>query len=226
MSKKIISIILLCIFVVSCFVISSFALTDEQKGDNYDSTHTGSGCCVDTNGSLHYDEGYEDGLLDGSSGKYSQEELDSSINEAIQNYINGAEYQGLIQQAREEGAKNAVEEYKDSTEYKDKLKEENKNGYDNGYNSGYEQAYDDAAEAMYDKGLADGYANFRNTEEYQNTIIASADGGYEKGYLDGVDYGVKNAYDPATLISLIITLIGVVLVTGVILTAKAKKHKK
>ena len=211
MKRKIISLVLLCLLIVSCFTISAFALTDEQKGENYDTSHNDNGCCVDTNG-VHYDQGYEDGLIDGIAEGFA------SGNATGQNNPSPS------------AIDEAINEYKNSQEYKDYMQEQFNNGLQAGYNNASADL-DKKAEQMYQIGLQDGYVEFQQSEQYLNTLNSAHQNGYssgyEEGHADGLDYGTENSVKPAVLFSLLGVLVFLIIVVFLITYfSKKKKHKR
>ena len=240
MKKRIIFVItsILVVLAISIGVFASAAVASvDVQGPSYDGSHAQDGCCVETeDGEPHYDIGYNDGYTDGSSAGASSavesfknsEEYSSLIAEAesnaVQQYIGSQAFQDFVQEAESK----AVEEYQNSEEFssmkEDLLSAGEKSGYENGYHAG--------AEAMYNKGVIDGYANYRGTDEYEKTVNKAHQDGYDDGYIeghhDGQAYAQDNSYNPNTIIGLLISvfgLFGLYIVVSVILHQK-KKGKK
>ena len=115
---------------------------------------------------IHYNDGYIDGLLDGAP---TQDEIDSYKAEAIDSYLKSTEFENLKLDIYNNGAEQAVDSFKGSKEYEDKLAEQYTDGVKAGYQGGYDNAYSDAETKMYNKGWADGQADFRNGEEFNTT---------------------------------------------------------
>lgn len=210
MKRKIISFVLFCVLLVSCFTISAFALTDEQKGPNYDSTHNDNQCCVDTSG-LHYDQGYEDGLTDGIAEGFASGIATGQNNPS------------------QEAIDSSIAEYKNSQEYKDFIQQQYNNGLQAGYNNA-SQELDMKAEQMYQIGLQDGYVEFQQSEQYLNTLNSAHQNGYssgyEEGHADGLDYGTENSVKPGTLFALFGVLFALIIVSLAITYFAKKKGRK
>ena len=217
MKRKIISFVLFCVLVVSCFTISAFALTDEQKGPNYDTSHNANNDCptFDTNGNpngSHYDEGSEDGLTDGIAEGFKNGNATGQNNPS------------------QEAIDSSIAEYKNSQEYKDYIQEQYNNGLQAGYNNASADL-DKKAEQMYQIGLQDGYVEFQQSEQYLNTLNSAHQNGYssgyEEGHADGLDYGAENSVKPAVLFSLLGVLVFLIIVAFLITYfSKKKKHKR
>ena len=90
--------------------------------------------------------------------------------------------------------------------------------------------YEEAKKKMYDKGWADGKADFRNGEEYALTKEACLDSGYEKGYIvgheDGYNLGMKNSVNPSTLFAILFSIFGLVIVLLLTTYFMNKKKKR
>lgn len=216
MKKRIISFVLLCMIAISCFTVSAFALSDEQKGENYDSSHADNNCCCggfDTDGlpndDLHYDYGYEDGLIDGFNAGY----------EMGQNLPN------------QEAIDSSIAEYKNSQEYKDFMNEQYKNGLEAGYNNASAEL-DEKAEQMYQIGLQDGYVEYQLSDEYKQLTSDIHQSAYEKGYLEGHEDGLNvdlsniKSVEPGTLFALFGAFITLIILMFVITYFTRKKGKK
>ena len=218
---------ILCIFItiLLCLslAISSFALTPDDYGANYDSSHQENGCCQ-VGSDIHYNQGYEDGLLDGAP---SQEEIDSYKAEAIDSYLKSKDFENLKLDIYNNGAAEAVDSFKGSKEYEDKLAEQYTDGVKAGYQGGYDNAYSDAETKMYNKGFADGQADFRNGKEISTIKEACLDTGYERGYTDGFTDGAENTVDTSTIFAILYSIIGLVIALFVVnyFTNKYKKRK-
>lgn len=210
MKRKIISFVLLCLLMVSCLTISAFALTNEQKGENYDTSHNDNQCCVDTNG-LHYDQGYEDGLTDGIAEGFASGNATGQNNPS------------------QEAIDSSIAEYKNSQEYKDFMQQQYNNGLQAGYNNA-SQELDMKAEQMYQIGLQDGYVEFQQSEQYSNTLNEAHQKGYTSGYeighADGLDYGTENSVKPGTLFALFGILFTLIIATLAITYFTRKKGKR
>lgn len=216
MKRKIISFVLFCVLVVSCFTISAFALTDEQKGPNYDTSHNANNDCptFDTNGNpngSHYDEGYEDGLTDGIAEGFEKGNATGQNNPS------------------QEAIDSSIAEYKNSQEYKDYIQEQYNNGLQAGYNNASAEL-DKKAEQMYQIGLQDGYVEFQQSEQYLNTLNSAHQNGYssgyEEGHADGLDYGTENSVKPGTLFALFGVLFALIIAILAITYFTRKKGKK
>lgn len=224
MKIKILSIF---IFVLVAFTLSfnSFALEPDIPS-NYDSSHNDNNCCVDSNSDNpnHYNQGYEDGLLDG---RPRQEEIDSYKAEAIDSYIKSSEFQDLTSDIYNNGMNEAIDSYLGSKEYNDKMSEQYSNGVGDGYQAGYDNAYSDAQTQMYNKGFADGKVDFRNGEEISTIKEACLDSGYARGYTDGFNDGAENSVDTSTVFAILFSIIGLVIALFVVnyLSNKFKKRK-
>ena len=215
------------VFVLFAFTLSfsSFALTPDEYGANYDTSHQENGCCTDDDtDDIHYNLGYEDGLLDGT---LSQEEIDSYKAEAIDSYLKSIDFENLKLDIYNNGAEQAVDSFKGSKEYEDKLAEQYTDGVKAGYQGGYDNAYSDAEKKMYNKGWADGQADFRNGEEISTIKEACLDSGYERGYTDGFTDGAENTVDTSTIFAILYSIIGLVIALFVVnyVTNKYKKRK-
>ena len=220
------------IIFISCFLmlftslsISSFALEPDQYGSNFDTSHQENSCCEDTDGVVHYNQGYEDGLLDGAP---TQEEIDSYKQEAIDSYLTDDAYLSSLSdyytEAYQDGEKSK------QSELETEILNQYQNGFDGGYQVGYAGAYEDAKEQMYALGVADGKAEFRNDTEYTLTKQAYLDKGYELGYLegheDGYEDGKGNSINPATLFGIIFTIFALVIVLLIATYFTSKKKRK
>ena len=220
-------------------------------GANYNELHDESDCCPYEGsghfGSSHYEAGYYQGYMD--CFEYAGDNLDDVQKQAIINaYLSSPEFQQKIAEAKAQGA----EDYKKSEEYtlallqsyaegeqagKDKALQSQQqvlnDSYKAGIKAGYEEAYNlgyvEGSEQMYAKGVSDGYANFRATEEYKNTLQAQYDGGYGAGYTEGVNDAQsaqpseENTVDISSIITLVLTI---VLLSGVVIFVFTNKKFK
>lgn len=227
MKRKIIIFMLCSLLLVSSLSVVAFALEPDTYGDNFDTSHQENGCCNIGGSDIHYNQGYEDGLLDGAP---TQEEIDSHKAEAVDSYLKSSEFEKLKLDIYQNGANEAVDSYKGSTEYESTLNEQYTDGVSAGFQGGYEAAYSDAQTQWYDKGWADGKADFRVSSEYALTKEACLDSGYEMGYLeghnDGYENGMDNSIEPSALFAILFSIVGLVIVLLALSYSQAKKNKK
>lgn len=252
--KVIITLAVSAVLIALC-AVTAFAYTQHDElpgyGAYYDDIHDSPDCCPNEGsgvyGSSHYEQGYYDGY------KSCYEQAGNSVEEAqkqaiINEFLASAEYQQKIAEAKAQGA----EDYKKSEEYtlallqsyaegeqagKDKafqtqqqaLNDSYKAGIKAGYEEAYNLGYIEGSEQMYAKGVSEGYANFRATEEYKNTLQAQYDGGYGAGYTEGVNDAQsaqpseENTVDISSVISLVLTII---LLSGVVIFVFTNKKFK
>ena len=148
---------------------------------------------------------------------------DSFKQSAINEYIASEEYQATQAQT----IVVAVQEFKGSDEYKTDLNNQYQLGYDVAYDSAYNSAYNDAYDAIYNLGVADGYAEYMGTKQYKATLNAQKQGAYEIGYTEGYTAGESNStdFDMTTFISLI-AAIAFLSVGALLITTKLKKRNR
>lgn len=252
--KVIITLAVSAVLIALC-AVTAFAWTQQPElpgyGANFDTSHDSPDCCPNEGsgvyGSSHYEEGYHQGFID--CFENLGDNLDEAQKQAIINeFLASAEYQQKIAEAKAQGA----EDYKKSEEYtlallqsyaegeqegKDKALQSQQQALDDSYKAGikagYEEAYNlgyvEGSEQMYAKGVSEGYANFRATEEYKNTLQAQYDGGYGEGYTEGVNDAQsaqpseENTVDISSIITLVLTI---VLLSGVVIFVFTNKKFK
>ncbi len=229
-------------------------------GAHYDTSHDGGCCTITNGETSenHYDEGYKAGYGDGlESSAITDEEKQAIISdylassayaesiaqakaEAVEDYKgseqfnedvqNSDAYQSAVSQAYNNGKQDGENEYKGSDANRYALQAQYQSGVDNGYQAGYDAGYGDASETLYDKGVADGMANFRTSNEYKNTLQANYDGGYEAGYIEASS-GQENVKDDSSsslgyILGLAGGLVGLFVLYMVLSKISKKKGRK
>lgn len=115
-----------------------------------------------------------------------------------------------------------IDDFKASTAFQDIIKA----AEDAAYEEGKKQGYSEAEINVYKKGLTDGYINYKQTKEYEGTLTLR----YKEGYLAGYDEGVKDAeaaaFNPASIIAIIITIVALFILYIFISERRSKKKGK
>lgn len=248
------SIALVLAMCVTSFAFELHPELGDGYGCNYNTDHESSDCCPFLGESFygsHYDEGYYTGYKDGLASTDITDEEKQAI---IQEYLTSQAFQAAMAQAVEDykasddfkndiknseeyllaiadsyiqGMSAGAEDYKNSDAYDYALSSEYQAGVNAGYSAGYSSGYGDASEALYDKGVADGYVNFRESVEYSKTLQSQYDGGYSEGYTDAVEDVNSIPNDEGVDYVKIFSLIAGVLFSGFVLLLVLKfKNKK
>ena len=192
----------------------------ENKGENYGKSHTNDNHKI-TDSDCCYNPGYNDGLLDGGVVFQNSEKYQNIINEnkteAVEQFKQSNEYKETLESIRVEADEYAVDNYLKSEEY-----EATKDScYAAGSNVGYTNAYSDLCSDVYYRGVVDGYSSFRGSNDH----IADMDSSYRMGYDDGVSTERKNAVNPGAVIALMIILFVLLAVLISLFQIKKKKRR-
>lgn len=190
----------------------------ENQGEHYGASHNNSNHII-TDTDCCYNPGYNDGLLDGAdeykeSNEY-QETINNSKTEAVEEYFESEEYKSAMESLKTEIENTAVQQYKEGDEYKASID----SAYIVGSENGVASAYDKAAEEMYNLGKAEGFNEFRNSQECVDVM----DSCYGQGWKDGENHANENAINPG---GVIVTVILILAGSALLLVLSRIKHKK
>ena len=168
-------------------------------------------------GGTKVDEPVLDGKNDYSSDTIIEESIKQSV---INNYVTSNEFQIVINSHRE----SAVAEYKTSEEYKDTMKEYERIGTEHAYEIAKEELYD----SIYNVGVADGFTQYAQTEQYQAMVIELQESAYNRGALEGYEQGKSDSvtFDVTEFVSVVLSLIGTSVISALILRFVKKRRKK
>ena len=138
---------------------------------------------------------------------------------AVNEYLSSDEYVA----SQEQVIFIAINDFKQSDEYK----QAGATQFELGRESGYQAAYGEAYDAVYSIGLAEGYAQFMATEQFESIINTQCknamNDGYKKGFEDGKTNSVE--FDATALVSLIAGIV-ILLIAMAVILPKLKKIKK
>ena len=172
---------------------------------------------IESLGGNKVDEPVLDGKNDYSADSIIEESVKQNV---INNYISSNEYQIVINSHRE----SAVNEYKTSDEYKDTMKEYERIGTEQAYEIAKEELYD----SIYNVGVADGFTQYAQTEQYQVMINDIQQKAYNTGAIEGYEQGKADSttFDVTEFVSVILSLIGTSVISALILRFVKKRRKK
>ena len=193
---------------------------EENQGEHYGSSHDNTNHIV-TDSDCCYNPGYNDGLLDGEDNYKNSEDYQNVINEenqkAIEEYFNSEEYTSAMESLKTEIENTAVQQYKEGDEYKASIDSTYIVGSENGVASAYEKAADE----MYNLGKAEGFNEFRNSQECVDVM----DSCYGQGWKDGENHANENAINPGGVIVTVILILAGSALLLVLSRIKRKKKK-
>ncbi|MBO5356403.1 MAG: hypothetical protein J6A95_01420 [Clostridia bacterium] len=199
---------------------SSGSTPGENQGEHYGASHDNTNHIV-TDSDCCYNPGYNDGLLDGEDNYKNSEDYQNVINEenqkAIEEYFNSEEYTSAMESLKTEIENTAVQQYKEGDEYKASID----SAYIVGSENGVASAYEKAADEMYNLGKAEGFNEFRNSQECVDVM----DSCYGQGWKDGENHANENAINPGGVIVTVILILAGSALLLVLSRIKRKKKK-
>ncbi len=182
-----------------------------------------------------YNEGYEQGKIDGvqefmSSSTYNDilaeeynEGFEAGEISGVNDFKESTEYSQSLSEQYDKGVTEGVAEFKSSDNYKNALNERYSTGYKDGiayYKTSTE--YTKALDTQYDLGKSVAVSEYVNTDEYK-AILSSE---YDRGYDDGVSDTEIAEEENGSNVGTVLAIVGAVMFIGLGVSLFIPKKKR